>query len=173
MKTGIIVLLALAVVAFLLWTFVTRRRKSPVDDAFEELPDEGDIKPRININHSFEDPACRPLDMPDLIDGDPCAAIQEAMTELDDLQIPMPSITPTVVLPSVITITPLPKMTRAEALQAANRNREAKGRLKAQKAKKALDDKEDPAKVAAECGYRTVKYMREKVRELEREGLPA
>jgi hypothetical protein len=74
-------------------------------------------------------------------------------------------------VPSVIVVTQVPKMTKAEALQAANRNRQAEGRLRAQKAKEALDAKGDPTKIAVDCGYKTVKYMREKVRELEREAL--
>ncbi len=167
MNPEIVVLLSLGTAALLIWAVVHRRSRT-VDEVLDDLPDEGDVKPRVQINQQQKDDPCRPLDMPDLPGNELCPAIQEAKDRLSDLPV-----TGIPVIPSVVAITQNPKMTRADALKAANRNRQAEGLMRAQKARDALANNEDPVKVAAECGYKTVKYMKEKVRELEREGMPA
>jgi hypothetical protein len=63
--------------------------------------------------------------------------------------------------------------TAKEIQAAANIDRSTVARLRDQKALDALVVGADPAKVAQEGCYKTVKYMKDRVRELKKEALPA
>lgn len=123
--------------------------------------DDGDTQPKE------AEKQCRPLDEPDLptaqpIDDrmtymgpagivpdadNPCPAIQEALRRVADM-------------PDLVVSTPPIKLTREEALRAANAQRATAAKLKAACAKADIDHHVPEAEVAKNYGYSNVKHMR-------------